>query len=478
MNTYRSIFKKRRRSGTLGPNNTWPGHNERSALRSRRGLSTCCVFLLLLSSLLLPLAGSPLHAAAPVSTLPLILAIEPDHAYNDQDTPIAIRGAGFAEGALVTLEGCYPNRHILADVTIINSTLLTGTIPAGLPAGTFVLYAINPDGQKSEPFYGLTLQRRGDASLDTWELTSPMTSPRWRFAAVTVNGSLYAIGGNGRDSSAILSSIERAVINPDGSLGAWHIVGTLSSPRASLAAVAVGDAIYVLGGELAMLGPYSAGVERAAVNSDGSLGPWQVLSPMMTLRMGHAAVVLGGYLYALGGFPGNGGPLSSVERAAINPDGTLGPWQPAASMTMPRSRAVTMGSYIYAVGGDNSVERSEVLPDGRLAPWQIVSAMIEDRAETDLVVVGGYLYVLGGSASCGYSNSVERAALYGDGTIGSWEQTASMWASRSGFAAEAVGQRLYGLGGMSGWNGSTRSVEYALASTRLKQTCFLPMVAR
>ncbi len=75
-------------------------------------------------------------------------------------------------------------------------------------------------------------------------------------------------------------------------------------------------------------------VERAPINVDGSLGSWQVVSNMTKGRYGHAAVAVDGYLYVLGGYTGTWD--ATVERAAINSDGSLGPWQLTSTMTSPR----------------------------------------------------------------------------------------------------------------------------------------------
>jgi hypothetical protein len=72
--------------------------------------------------------------------------------------------------------------------------------------------------------------------------------------------------------------------------------------------------LYVLGGEDGTSRLRS--VERALINGDGSLGLWLAVSPMTTERDSIAAATGGRYIYAVGGYSGGTG-ISSVEYALI-----------------------------------------------------------------------------------------------------------------------------------------------------------------
>jgi hypothetical protein len=84
-------------------------------------------------------------------------------------------------------------------------------------------------------------------------------------------------------------------------------------------AAAVQDGfVYAIAGSGA--GPVGIEVERAHLNSDGSLGPWQVASSLTTNRSNLAAVALNGNLYAIGGNSFNGvhtTAIRGVERSLI-----------------------------------------------------------------------------------------------------------------------------------------------------------------
>ena len=69
----------------------------------------------------------------------------------------------------------------------------------------------------------------------------------------------------------------------------------------------------------------------------------------------------GGYIYAVGG-DSTGVRLASVEKAAINTDGTLGPWSFTSTLNAKRSvpGVVANNGYLYAIGGWDGTHYSSV----------------------------------------------------------------------------------------------------------------------
>jgi hypothetical protein len=82
-----------------------------------------------------------------------------------------------------------------------------------------------------------------------------------------------SIFGNNDDCACIITAI---------SPGAWQATTSLIFPRHGAATVVVGNYVYVLGGYIN--------------NEDGSLGTWQTMNAMNLGREGHAAVAVGNYL--------------------------------------------------------------------------------------------------------------------------------------------------------------------------------------
>jgi len=83
----------------------------------------------------------PVWAALASQSTPTVSAVTPALAANDIDTPVTITGVGFAATPTVSLGGAP-----LTNVTFVDSSTLTATVPWGMDAGTCDLTVTNPDG--------------------------------------------------------------------------------------------------------------------------------------------------------------------------------------------------------------------------------------------------------------------------------------------------------------------------------------------
>jgi len=139
----------------------------------------------------------------------------------------------------------------------------------------------------------------------------------------------------------------------------WKSATSFIEPRRALASATYNGYLYVLGG-IDAENNYVRAVEYSKINADGSLNKWQKTSPLNEGRFYLAAAASNGYLFAIGGAKGALGesniPVATVEKARINPDGSLGRWLLSDDLTTPR-RGLTVnqhGNRIYALGGYNA----------------------------------------------------------------------------------------------------------------------------
>lgn len=302
--------------------------------------------------------------------------------------------------------------------------------------------------------YVVTSLALGDGTIDNWKGTTPLDTARRYFVTVYGNGHLYALGGADSAENA-LTGVEMAAINLDGTINDWQSTMPLNTPRRNFAATQVNGYIYVMGG---YDGSQSlASVERAKILADSSLSPWESMSELTLGRSGLVTVTFEDNIYVVGGsFDG------IVERARINSDGTLSSWQTTSSLSTPRGflAAVVAGEYLYAIGGQNSsslslnsVERAHINSDGSLDTWQAVSSMQNPRCSLEAIVVNSYIYALGGSTctipGVATYDDIERALIHMDGSLGPWESTTiSLNIARRNFAIVKAEERyLYALGG-------------------------------
>lgn len=250
------------------------------------------------------------------------------------------------------------------------------------------------------------------------------------FTTATVWGDwLYVLGGaNGKNGVNLLATVERARINLDGTLGPWVLEPKLmQTSRRGTVAVAYNGQLYAFGGYSGMFLPT---VERAKINPDGSLEPWIYdQSELGDARYIHGGALSGNTLYAVGGHnEATGAAYDSVEYSRINPDGSLGPWKKTSKLIEGRyltASAVAEG-YLYVFGGFNgksymqAVEKARVELDGSLGPWEKTAPMSVPREGLAPVAHMDNIYLIGGSNRDGYLASTEygRAAAAGD--VGKW----------------------------------------------------------
>jgi len=297
-----------------------------------------------------------------------------------------------------------------------------------------------------------------------------MNVPRQMLAAVAANGWVYAIGGTGsyRSGPPVYASIERAQINPDGSLGSWQYTTSLNKERCDLAAIASNGWIYALGGTYRdpMNGYWYVlnSVERANINGDGSLSSWSYTSSMNELRYWPGVIVYNNWIYVLGGYNAPGGVptnLASIERVSINPDGSLNAWQPLAQ-SLPQGMhafsALENNGWLYIIGGRNnntsfsSVYRAPINADGTFGAWITEPSLNISRDGFGAAIVNGKIYITGGITVTSSTNwdcviPTESAVINSDNSLGSWCVETNITVGRDNDTAVSSDGRIYAIGG-------------------------------
>ena len=290
-------------------------------------------------------------------------------------------------------------------------------------------------------------------------------------AALEVNGVIHLIGGV--DGRNFLASSEYARILPDGSLSEWQQGPSLNVERGFFTATVSGKFVYVAGGGRGPNGSIQlTSVERAEILPDGTLGPWQLEKHEFNVkRRCSRLLVLGNHIYAFGGFGGI--LLDTVESAEILPDGSLDEWLVLDErMTVPRyiSGSIAAEQRAYLIGGHDKVRGVGIRnvewahetagEPGFLDPWQPTAELVTGRYGLEVARHGDYLYAFGGLDGARYLDSVEKGRLKPGGGIESWTETTPMASPREGMNIIVKGDHVYVIGGgnLQGYPGS---VEYA-----------------
>jgi len=266
-----------------------------------------------------------------------------------------------------------------------------------------------------------------DGSIGDWKMGPQLIEDRGFTEAVVKNGYIYVVGGgNGPNGQRLLTTVERAKINPDGSLGAWRQEDNRTVlPRRCTKLSLIGDYLYSFGG---YGGTLLDSVEYAKIEADGSVGQWRIASEAMTLpRYVNSVKTVGGFAFVLGGHDQDKGVgIVDVEWAKPQADGDIHSWQKTSPLKTGRYGVASAkhNKTIYMLGGLTgleylgSIEKSQVLPEGGLAEWQETTAMSVPRATFSAFTNNGYIYVLGGANRDGYLRSVEYAEINEQGDLG------------------------------------------------------------
>ncbi len=158
------------------------------------------------------------------------------------------------------------------------------------------------DGGVPEQTVATVVERsqRGDGTLGAWETVGDLPAPRTHQAVAVYESSIYLLGGG--EGAAATTTLWRAEVGSDGSLGAWSEAGELPEARATSAAFFRGEQLYMVAGMTMMTGKEVATVLRGERQEDGSITGWEEQSALPQPRAhAHQAPIFGTTLYSLGG---------------------------------------------------------------------------------------------------------------------------------------------------------------------------------
>jgi len=302
-----------------------------------------------------------------------------------------------------------------------------------------------------------------------WRTGPPMQTPRSGAAAVEIDGVIHLIGGV--DGKRFLRSSEYIRVGEQGNLSAWVQGPELNTERGFFSAVRHKNFVYVVGGGQGDYGKILLdSIERAEIQPDGTLGSWTTEQfRLNTKRRCTKLAVIGNHLYVFGGFSGI--LLDSVERAEILPDGSLDEWMVLID-TMNMARYIhavkKVRDRIYMIGGHDKekgvgiagVEWSREDSEGWLEPWRRATPLQTGRYGLAAIRRGDYLYAIGGLDGAAYLDSIEKARINKDGSLGGWAFTTPLESPREGVSALTVDNTVYIIGGTN-LTGYKRSIEYA-----------------
>lgn len=151
-----------------------------------------------------------------------------------------------------------------------------------------------------------------DPAADAWFPRAPMPTARNSAAAAVVGGVLYVIGGR-----TVTDGNSAAVEVYDPMSDRWEKARPMPKAQGGLAAAVLNGRIYVFGGEY--FSPVGGGVFAEAWEYDPRADQWRAVAAMPRPRHGLGAVALDNAVYVLGGAlrPGGNGTSAALDKFEI-----------------------------------------------------------------------------------------------------------------------------------------------------------------
>ncbi|MGI8704164.1 MAG: Kelch repeat-containing protein [Candidatus Limnocylindrales bacterium] len=240
---------------------------------------------------------------------------------------------------------------------------------------------------------------------------------------------------------------------PPGAVVPWESSPSelaLPEARTGAATALLGSSLHLVGGTVGESPTES--VLATDVTTTGTFGQWREGPALPEARSQAAGVMLSGVPYIVGGLDASGEPTDTVLVGTVE-SGALQGWEVSEDLRLPRplshaAAAATAGGIIVVGGREGEALSNAVYFSAfdsatppELGAFEELAAipLPEPRADAEALRVGNFIYVLGGEAPSGVSNSLYRLALGRDGRpIGSEEGgTPQGWA-----VAQDPGQQL------------------------------------
>lgn len=259
----------------------------------------------------------------------------------------------------------------------------------------------------------LTSVERYDPAANTWTSRAEMPTARYGAAAVAANNKIYLIGGVNA-SNQILRTVD--VYDP--ATDTWSSAASMPTARCRLAAVlAPNGKIYALGGSTSSTLD-KTGYTTLVEAYDPITDTWSTPAAMTTSRVGLAAAVSGGKIYAFGGYGVTPGYSARYLLSVESYDPATNTWSSAASMRTGRyglAAVSTANGLIYLLGG---VNESSVVPDkneeynpSASASTYTTAIPSGQRSELSAVAIADVLYVMAGGGIWTPKNNLDAGML-------------------------------------------------------------------
>lgn len=281
-----------------------------------------------------------------------------------------------------------------------------------------------------------------DASLDivVWVQLSSMPTKRISHAVGTVNGKIYAVGGE-QFQSTVLEEYDPAT-------DTWTRKADMPTRRGWLSASVMTGKIYVMGGYNTMLPDSTASTVEIY---DPVADTWITGSSMPVARWGQCAGAVAGKIYAVGG--ARDWPVDEMYDAVDEYDPLTDTWSARSPIPSPRwgLSCGVVNDKIYAIGGtdgEGAVVATVEEYDPATDTWTEKASMPTARWGLTTAVVNGKIYAVGGGDVYPPTERLTTVEEY-DPATDTWTTKSPMPVGRIGHASSSatIDGKIYVVGG-------------------------------
>jgi N-acetylneuraminic acid mutarotase len=266
----------------------------------------------------------------------------------------------------------------------------------------------------------------GDCPAGRWTALAPLPAPRQELAAAALDEKIYAVGG----------LVGRSNANEIYDLAAdrWTVAADLPVGTDHAWAVALDGRLYV-----------GAPGSNRVFAYEPAADTWTDVAPSTYLHGGTAvAAAIGGLIYLAGGA---GGTMVGNELEAYDPASNT--WTTRAPMSCARNHTAggAIGGKLYVAGGRPGNQTCLEAYDPATNAWTRKADMPTGRSGIAGGVVGGCLYVFGGEGNPADAAGIFHEIEAYEPATDSWTRLPPMQTGRHGISAAVIGNRIYLPGG-------------------------------
>lgn len=191
--------------------------------------------------------------------------------------------------------------------------------------------------------------------------------------------------------------------------------------------------------------------------------PWELVGQLPTPLESHKMVLLGEFVYVIGGWNESKGIHEDVYFTRFSPDSPLDTWQKTTSLPLKlqHHEVILHGGAIYVLGGDNGfwdgssvtdrIFRALPTAEGDITEWTEVGQLPAPLTTHAATLVGDQLYIIGGSPTFrpGDTPVVDTifTAPISSGGVGPFQTLEPFPIPIGWVTATAVGQRIFAISG-------------------------------